>query len=243
MQEAMRESTSVGHLPAKAQWEFDESVTAVFEDMLNRSIPQYGVMRKLCTDIAAQYHQPGGIIYDLGCSKGDALVSFFDRFGGSSQYIGLEVSKPMIEAVRQRTANLKPYVRIEERDLRDPMTFTNASVMLSVLTLQFVPINYRQKIIDEVYAGLNPGGCFILVEKVMGETTTIDRGMIACYHKMKEVNGYSKHEIDRKAMSLEGVLVPVTDSMNRSLLAKAGFRHVDCFWRYMNFTGYVAVKD
>ena len=34
-------------------WEFDEDVTSVFEDMLERSIPDYGKMRALADHMAA----------------------------------------------------------------------------------------------------------------------------------------------------------------------------------------------
>jgi len=62
------------------------------------------------------------------------------------------------------------------------------------------------------------------------------------YYRMKESKGYSHDEIERKRLSLEGVLVPVTARFNEMLLRGAGFRQVDCFWRWMNFCGWVAVK-
>jgi tRNA (cmo5U34)-methyltransferase len=43
-------------------------------------------------------------------------------------------------------------------------------------------------------------------------------------------------------MSLEGVLVPVTARWNEELLHQEGFASVDCFWRHLNFAGWVAVK-
>ena len=53
---------------------------------------------------------------------------------------------------------------------------------------------------------------------------------------------YSQDEIDAKRHSLEGVLVPVTARWNEDLLSTAGFDHVDCFWRWMNFAGWIAVR-
>ena len=43
-------------------------------------------------------------------------------------------------------------------------------------------------------------------------------------------------------VTLEGVLVPVTARWNEELLHEEGFRSVDCFWRHLNFAGWVAVK-
>ena len=44
MMDSMRDEAEPG-----AQWEFDAEVTQAFEDMLERSIPQYAVMRDLVT--------------------------------------------------------------------------------------------------------------------------------------------------------------------------------------------------
>ena len=58
----------------------------------------------------------------------------------------------------------------------------------------------------------------------------------------KREQGYSAEEIERKRLSLERVLVPMTAKWNEELLRDAGFRQVDCFWRWMNFAGWFAVK-
>ena len=59
---------------------------------------------------------------------------------------------------------------------------------------------------------------------------------------MKRENGYTEEEIQRKRLSLEGALVPLTARMNEDMLRGAGFHEVDCFWRWMNFAGWIAVK-
>ncbi len=66
--------------------------------------------------------------------------------------------------------------------------------------------------------------------------------MVACYYSMKADNRHSEEEIDRKRLALEGVLVPVTARWNEELMASAGFQEIDCFWRWMNFAAWVAVK-
>ena len=62
------------------------------------------------------------------------------------------------------------------------------------------------------------------------------------YRMKKSNSGYSIDEIDRKSASLEGVLVPVTAKWNEDMLREAGFKSVDCFWRWMNFAGWIAIK-
>jgi tRNA (cmo5U34)-methyltransferase len=226
-------------------WAFDDAVTAVFEDMLQRSIPQYDVMRQAVFDMASRFVQPGTAVVDLGCSRGEALAPLVDKFGSHNRFIGIEVSPPMLAACRERFAGLIRcgVVDIRDLDLRHDFPPVQASVMLCVLTLQFIPLEYRQRLVRRMYEHLVPGGALLLVEKVLGATAGINDVMVETYLGLKADHGYSPEQIERKRLALEGVLVPVTARWNEELLAMAGFTQRDVIWRWMNFAAWLAVKD
>ena len=236
-------TSSLGHLPG-GRWTFDDEVTRVFDDMLERSIPQYESMRSLVFEIGSRFVQPGTDIVDLGCSRGEALAPFLEKFGSTAGYVGVEVSPAMLETCHQRFKEEidAGVVRVLDLDLRTAYPDVNASVALSVLTLQFTPIEYRLRILQDAHDRLVEGGAFILVEKVLGGSARIDRVLTDLYQGLKRANGYGEDEIERKRLSLEGVLVPVAAAWNEDLLRRAGFGEVDCFWRCLNFAGWVAVK-
>jgi tRNA (cmo5U34)-methyltransferase len=136
-----------------------------------------------------------------------------------------------------------PFATITDTDLRHDYPDFDSSVVLSVLTLQFIPIEYRQKIVSQVYDSLRPGGIFLLVEKVLGRDSFTNELFIETYLERKGANGYSQEEINRKRESLEGVLVPVTSLWNEDLLKLAGFSHVECYWRHLNFAAWMGIKE
>lgn len=227
------------------KWQFDGDVTAAFDNMLERSIPQYEVMRRACFDLACKYAKRNTIIADIGCSRGEAIGALIDKFGAHNHFVGLEVSASMLDAARQRFQGLIDcsVVDIRQWDLRKrDYPLANVSVTLAVLTVQFVPIEYRLRLLRNIYQSLNSGGALIFVEKVLGSTADLDGAMVETYYALKASNGYSQEQIERKRLSLEGVLVPVTAKWNEELLRSAGFAEVDCFWRWMNFAGWIAVK-
>jgi len=234
---------SRGHLPGD-KWEFDGAVTECFEDMLRRSIPQYDAMRAAVFSLACRYQKPKTAIVDLGASRGDALAPLLDKFGAYNSWVAVEVSPPMLKVLRQRFAGwiTNGLLTISDTDLRTGFPPVQASVILSVLTLQFTPIEYRQQIVKRAFDALTPGGALLLVEKIIGATAELDEVMVERYYDFKRESGYTEDEIQRKRMALEGVLVPLTAEWNETLLRRCGFRHVDCFWRWMNFAGWVAVK-
>jgi len=225
----------------EGKWTFDEDVTECFDDMLRRSIPQYDVMRRAVFDAGCRFIKDGCCIIDLGASRGEALAPFVEKFGEDNFYCAIEVSDPMVEVLTERFGN-SPTVEIKKMDLREEYPQVATCLSMSILTLQFVPIEHRQKIVRNIYKNLVPGGAFIIVEKVLGDVAELDELMVDIYYQMKRENGYPQDAIDRKRLSLEGVLVPVTARWNEDLLQRAGFQEVDCFWRWMNFAAWIAVK-
>lgn len=235
----------MGHIPAGPRWKFDQSVTDVFDDMLRRSIPQYDVMRQAVYDLGSSLVQPQTSIVDLGCSRGDALAPFVNAFGSQNTYIGIDVSPPMLEVAKKRFDRYinDGIVQIQEQDLIKQYPQSNASLTLCVLTLQFTPLEFRQAILRKTFLNTLPGGGLILVEKVLGGSGKIDSQFVHLYHNLKRRNGYSTEEIESKRLALQDVLVPLTAAENENMLRIAGFQSIDCFWRWMNFCAYIAIKN
>lgn len=238
--------TDTGYAPEA--WKFDDEVTRVFDDMLERSIPQYDVMRQLVTSIACGFARPETAIVDLGCSRGEAIervaiaLDTVSEQGWRGEFVGAEVSKPMLDAARAR---LGSRATILDHDLRKgyPRTQRDVSVTLCVLTLMFVPVNYRLQLISAAARRTIDHGAIVLVEKVLGDSGLIDDVLQANYHRMKVMNEYDPDDVNRKRLSLEGVLVPLTAEWNESLLRKCGFSGVDCFWAWGPFRAWLGVKS
>lgn len=223
-------------------WEFDGEVARSFDDMLERSIPQYETMRRGVFDFQKAFMpRKGGRLTDLGTSRGESVAKAIQHFGGRADFLLVDESKPMIEEVTERYGD-RENVTIQHSDITTRFPNAPANVIQSILTLQFTPINYRQQLIQNIYDALREGGAFIFVEKVLGKGARLDDLQDTFYHALKRDNGYSYQDVSEKEDSLEGVLVPVTARWNKQMLEEAGFRHVDCFWRWMKFAGWVAVK-
>lgn len=221
------------------KWEFDENVTKVFDNMLTRSIPSYETMRQLVFDLGKHFIK-GGCVIDMGCSNGLSVERFVRNFPNKPFYL-YDVSEPMLKACEEKYSNY-PLVFTSKVDLRTGIPMYDVDLALSILTLQFTPIEYRQNILQSVYDSLNEGGAFIVVEKVLGNSAKIDNLFVEEYYNMKKDNGYTQEQIANKRKSLEGVLVPLTASFNEHLLHQVGFKYVDCFYRHLNFCGWIAIK-
>lgn len=242
---------SLGHLP-EGPWQFDEAVTACFTDMLVRSIPQLDVMRKAVYSLGCHFVHPGDHVLDLGCSLGDMLEPFVRKYGAYCSYTGIEVSAPMYAQACTRFRDWyvgdtygdtgKVDVQILNLDLRYTYPDVQSALTLAVLTLMFIPLEYRLRTLRQIWLHTQPGGAVLVVEKILGSTADLAQLFIDEYHAFKQRSGYTREEIDRKALALQGVLVPMTAAWNEDALYKAGFAQVECFWRWCNFAGWLALK-
>ena len=227
----------------KEKWEFDTNVAKCFANMLERSIPDYRSMRSLVYEIGEKFIKDGTGIMDVGCSTGLAVEPFYRKHLDNNTYFLCDKSEPMLEVARQGFAVgiAENFVTVVNGNFYEIGIPKDNTLVLSILSLQFMPTAYRQKIINDIYESMLPGGAFILVEKVVGDQG-LDEMEVDLYYEMKRQNGYSDTRIREKRKSLENVLSPLKAEWNVDMLKEAGFSKVDMFWRCLNFCGWVAIK-
>jgi len=68
------------------------------------------------------------------------------------------------------------------------------------------------------------------------------KNMIEIYEKYKLEQGYSRYEIAQKREALENVLIPYTEQENMALAKQAGFKDIQCVFKWGNFATFVAFK-
>ncbi len=226
---------------------FGKETAAVFDDMLNRSVPYYGEIQRMVGELTADFAQEKTAIYDLGCSTANSFfaAAHFMKPGQDVQFIGIDNSKEMLDKSRRKLEETGfPYAYdLRMGDMNHGIGIDNASVVLMSLTLQFVRPLHRDSLLQTIYNGLKPNGCVILVEKVLGEDSTFNRLFIKHYYEYKARNGYSEMEISQKREALENVLIPYRLEENKELLRRAGFSSIDIFFKWYNFCGIIAFKE
>lgn len=224
---------------------FDHDVAEVLDDMLARSVPQYAEIQRMTGEIAAYFAQPETNIYDLGCATGSTLLHLSKtQLPPAVTLIGVDNSEAVLDRAREKLAShgVLDRCRFVAADLNTFTEIDNASVVILNLTLQFVRPLYRDALIRTIRRGLADRGCLILIEKVLGNESMINRLFIDFHYGFKKRNGYSELEISNKREALENVLIPYKHEENVTLLKRNGFDLVDTFFKWYNFAGLLGVK-
>ena len=225
---------------------FDQRVVNVFDDMVSRSVPGYSTIQLLAADLAIRFSREGWI-YDLGCSTGNTIKALLQRAVTPLKIVGIDNSQDMLEQTRLNLENKLGEHRIEliAKDINDSEVYIHGKpdVVIMNLVLQFTRPLLRRTIIKTVFDNLNSGGCLILVEKIIHEDRLINKLFIDYYYAFKKDMGYTELEISQKREALENRLIPFYTGENMQILSDAGFGHVATFFQWMNFVGFLAIKD
>jgi len=223
---------------------FDENVVDVFEDMIGRSVPGYTTLLSMFPVLARSFVTHDSYCYDLGCSLGAATLALQQGIDQDNvEVFAVDNSPAMIKKCRYITAqhSSRAKVTVEEADICD-YPIRNASLVVMNFTLQFVSMNARSALIGNIFTGLNPGGAFVLSEKIIFEDEQEQNRLISLHHDFKKANGYSDLEISQKRSSLDNVLIAETVAEHKTRLKQAGFSEVVVWFQCFNFVSILAIK-
>lgn len=220
-------------------FEFDEKVVAVFPDMIKRSVPGYDTILKGVAMLAMKYVKPDTSVFDLGASLGAVSLTIDQAVGSHSIKIyAVDNSAPMMNALQHSLSQIETNNQIiSQLDDIQNTDISDASMVVSNFTLQFIPVKHRMMLCESIYAGLNVGGVFVLSEKIKSSDLMIDY-----YHGYKKINGYSDMEVAQKRQALEESLKPDSLQVWQQRLEAAGFKQVEVWFKAFNFVSLVAIK-
>jgi len=227
--------------PIKKQFEFDSDVAAVFDDMLQRSVPFYTETLKLTSRFARLYLKENGRLYDLGCSTASQLLDIERGLECKAILIGIDNARAMLDQAAKKIDAFGSGIEVYEGDILT-FEYAKADVMLSNYTLQFIRPPVRETLLSTIYETLNEEGVFIFSEKVISEEKRLNKELIDCYYDFKKEQGYSAYEIVQKREALENVLIPYTAQENIEMVLRCGFRHCEVIFRWANFATFIAFK-
>ena len=227
-----------------ADFRFDAQVVEVFPDMIKRSVPGYNTIIDTIGQLSGQYAQDNTNIYDLGCSLGAASLAMRRSIlAENCKIIAIDNSEAMVERCQIHVNAFKAQTpcNVKKGDiLLEDMH--NASVIVLNFTLQFIPREQRQQLLDKIAKALVPGGIFILSEKIYDQDPVCKDLLNDLHHNFKRANGYSELEIAQKRTSIENVMLPDTLSEHLDRLDSAGFSHATPWFQCFNFFSLIAIK-
>jgi trans-aconitate methyltransferase len=156
---------------------------------------------------------------DLGCGDGRLTQLILDTRPSVESIVGVDASEPMLERARARFAN-DTRVEIRRGDLRDSIAALGESdLIVSGFAIHHLEDARKQELFGEVAQLLTPNGTFCNLEVVASPTEEL-------HAAFRNAIGRAEDDPDDKLVDVETQL---------GWLRSAGFRNVDCFWKWRGF--------
>jgi trans-aconitate methyltransferase len=207
----------------ESSWTFDQDVANRFQHEAQAHIPDYDRVIDLSMACVRQaFGQDRGLhIVDVGSALGHTMHRFITA--GYQNVHGIDNSTAMIGSslYPDRVFNSSTFVGQDKWN-----------VVLANWTLHFV--KSREQYLSDIYRGLKSGGLLIVTDK-MDHTPELEN----LYYDFKRHNGVSDEIINKKKLSLDGVLVTYPLSWYLNTLQQLGFTDIQVInTRFMFSTVY-----
>ncbi|MBP9566829.1 MAG: carboxy-S-adenosyl-L-methionine synthase CmoA [Sulfurospirillum sp.] len=226
--------------PITKQFEFDEDVAIVFDDMLERSIPFYKEVLELTCKIICLHVKENAHVVDLGCSTANTLLALH-KMNKSYHLLGIDNAEAMLRIARQKVHAYGAKIELQEADIMQ-VALSHQDVIIANYMLQFIRPLQRGDFVRKIYDALNPDGLFLFSEKIVFDDKAFNKEMIDLYYAFKRTQGYSDFEIAQKREALENVLIPYTEEENKAMLKSVGFTTIETIFKWGNFATFIAKK-
>ena len=226
-----------------ARWHFSKVDSEKFSKHIERSIPGYHEGHRLIEELSDFFIKKNSKIYDLGCSTGNLTHKIAARHADQKvKVIGVERERSLLQAARLNVENSpEPNLEYRKEDIIE-LELEPANLVIAYYTLQFLSLKNRKNILKRIWRCLNPGGAFLLFEKVREPNSRLQELTMLLYNDFKLRNGYSGDEIIAKSRSLKGVLEPLSSRENLRFLKDSGFRETGRIFKRLCFEGFIAIK-
>ena len=158
-------------------------------------------------------------ILDLGTGGGHLIELLRTRWPRASA-MGLDLSPVLLAAARERLAG-DPGVRLEQHDLMRPLPrrLGRFDLVVSALAIHHLPDARKRTLFEEVFALVAAGGAFFDLDCVRSASPEL--------HALNQ----AAFGLDERGEDPSDQPAALGDQL--TWLREAGFRDVDCHWKWM----------
>ena len=194
-------------------WTFEtQEIANTFDNHVREQLPWYDMVTESVSYIIKNYLSENDTVVDIGASTGNMIEKILPFVQERSCYItAIEKSETMFEKLKNKYAN-ESCIELVYEDVMD-IQLPKAKVYILFLTLMFIPVQQRAKLMQTIRNKCEEGGVIIIVDKVcnhFGYFSTVLKRMTMHF---KLLQGAKPEDVLIKEMSLAGVQIPIDISL------------------------------
>jgi len=208
-----------------------ESEAFEYDSLIDRLVPHYNEQHEVMLAVIPFEHSDELTALDLGCGTG-ILSHLLLRSFPNARVTALDLADSMLDACRHNLSKYSDRLITRQGNFAEDNIGEGYDIVISGLSIHHLSNTEKQRLYEQVFIALNPGGIFLNREIVLGDSDYLTDQYHTLWRKYMELNG----EDDMKWFTTykdEDIPASLGDQM--AWLKYAGFVDIACHWRYLNF--------
>jgi tRNA (cmo5U34)-methyltransferase len=199
-----------------------------------RIVPGFADMQRMTTLLLAERVPEQGRVLVVGAGGGLELKAFAQSHPGWT-FDGVDPALEMLQLAEQTLGPLAPRVQLHHGgiDVAPSGPFDGATCLL---TMHFVKLEERRRMVAEVHHRLRPGAPFVVAHMSFPQSEGERSTWLSRYAAFAGID-LDKAETARAA--IDSKLTILTPEQDEAILREAGFDNVSLFYAGFTFRGWV----
>jgi tRNA (cmo5U34)-methyltransferase len=236
----------------------DGDRVAWFVDNAETVIPRRREQLRLLAELIPLPRDAGIAVLDLGAGFGAAAEEILAHYANASVTC-VDGSAEMARIARERMTKYGSRVRLSHADLSDPAWQRAVdgpfAAAVSAVAIHHLSHERKRALYREVYELLQPGGVFLNADLVatppafqsgfdeqyllaVQEQDRLQRGRS---RPLEEIRAEMRAQMEAVGAKHDTEIAALTDQLE--WLREAGFKSVDCYWKYLEFSIFGGAKE
>lgn len=201
---------------------------------IQRCFPRYSEMLGALLSYVPDTWRPTRVL-ELGCGTGNLSVMLAESFP-QAQFCFVDLSSESLDVLRQRLGASVDY-QLNVHDIRH-LDFAAGSFdwITSSIAIHHLTSVEKRALFQRAQRWLRPGGIFSFADQFRGATAAVNSQHMAQWQLISKQAGATAEEWIMWMAHQDAHDHHDTLADQMLWLSEAGFRHVDCVWRYLLWT-------
>jgi tRNA (cmo5U34)-methyltransferase len=180
-------------------------------------------------------------IVELGVGTGELTAEVLQRFPDAGVE-AIDLSPQMLEVAGQKLLPYKDRVNLIHSDFGTYEFMREYDLAISSLALHHLPDKDKLKLMKSIHRSLKEEGVFIFGDLIQSPSPYLDKKFFRIWKNYLRLKGLSRDEIENRVKGPLNNDLPATLPEILHWMKEAGFRDVDCLWKYFNHAVVVGIK-
>ena len=220
--------------------EFFDSITNEYDHLIDRGVPRHAEMLEMILAYLPERKDSLSIL-ELGCGTGKLTRKILSRFPKAKLEI-VDISLEMLKATEKsitNNSNIK-YIQSDFKNL--DLDANKYDLILSSISIHHLVDDEKEKFVKKLFRWLKPKGTLCFGDQFKGVKDEYYKKHIDLWKQYADRNNIEK-EIWEKWMKHQDESDYHCATGNYYIwLTNAGFKNIDCLWRYALWAVLIAEK-